>query len=381
MSKYDYMSADELSMHLADKLDNVNDLLRNQRTASKAHLIGPGFDPQAYNNSSGGEWITAIVNASSRDAERQAQGKAVLADLGVAYHDAEGKATLGTTDAGGGYLVPNNEVASLVNVATAANPMRRILNTVSGVRGDAVDIPFSGAPTRAEVVARGDTKPNHNAVLGNYTATLYTLARIYDVANQLLRHSAGAAEQMVRLQLTRSIGLGEMHYILNGSGTNEPKGLLTSLAAAPAAMTTSHTPSDSTVAGSIRAAVAKGIEALADRNYDASAVLLNSGDAAHAYVQGSDTGGFWVDSDTGARSLLGLPVVTTTAIAGGTAIVGDFKSATLFVGDQFRIDVTNEAGDRWDKNLTGFRGEEEMAFNADPAVLGGAFQRITTIVP
>lgn len=382
------MSDDAYNATIAEQLASLriqaqalNDNLVAARTPSKAHLIGNGYDPRATSTKAGGEWITAIVNASSRDAELQGIGKAALAEMGVYRRDAEGKATLGTSDATGGYIVPNNQVAQLVEVATAANPLRRILNTVSGVRGDAVDIPFIGAPERAAVVARGDTKPNHNAALGNYTATLYTLARIYDVANQLLRHSAGAAEQMVRSQLTRSIALGEMHYILNGSGSSEPKGLLTSLAAAPAGMTTSHTASDSTVAGSIRAAVAKGVEALADRNYDATAILLNSGDAAHAYVQGSDTGGFWVDSATGARSLLGLPVVTTTAIAGGTAIVGDFTAATLFVGDQFRIDVSNEAGDRWDKNLTGFRGEEELAFNADPPVLAGAFQRITTIVP
>ena len=349
------------------------------RTASKAHLIGTGFDPQAY-NSTHGEWITAIVNASSRDAELQAQGKAVLAELGSDYRDASGKATLGTTDAGGGYVVPNNQVAQLVEVATAANPLRRILNTVSGVTGDATDIPFVGAPERAVVVARGETKPNYNAVLGNYTATLYTLARIYDVANQLLRHSAGAAEQMVRSQGGRSIGLGEMYYILNGSGTNEPKGLLTSIAAGPAGFTSAHTASDSTVAGSVRAAISKMVQALALRNYEATAVLINSGDAAHAFVQGADTAGFWVDENGGNR-ILGLPIVTTTAIPSKTAIVGDFKAATLFVGDQFRVDVSTEAGDRWDKNLTGFRFEEEIGFNADPPVLAGAFQAVTTLIP
>jgi hypothetical protein len=43
--------------------------------------------------------------------------------------------------------------------------------------------------------------------------------------------------------------------------------------------------------------------------------------------------------------------------------------------------VSSEAGDRWDKNLTGFRAEEEIAFNADPPVLAANFQRITGLVP
>ena len=382
-TNYDDLSQAELLARFSDKVDQLNDGLKQQRrTASKAHLIGPGFDPNSYNSvsSPGGEWLTAIVNASSRDAERQAEGKLVLSSMGVEYHDADGKATLGTTDATGGYIVPNNQVAGLVEVVTAANPMRRLLNVVAGVRGDATDIPFTGAPSAALVVARGETKPNYNVSLGNYTATLYTLAKIYDVANQLLRHSAGAAEQMVRSQGGRSIGLGEMYYVLNGSGTNEPKGLLTSIAAGPATFTSAHTAADNTVAGSVRAAISKMVQALALRNYEATAILMNSGDVAHAFVQGADTAGFWIDENGGTR-ILGLPVVTTTAIPSKTAIVGDFKAATLFVGDQFRVDVTTEAGDRFDKNLTGFRFEEEIGFNADPPVLAGAFQAVTSLIP
>lgn len=114
-------------------------------------------------------------------------------------------------------------------------------------------------------------------------------------------------------------------------------------------------------------------------NYEANAILMNSGDAAHAFVQGADTAGFWVHENGGTR-ILGLPVVTTTAIPSKTAM-GDSKAPTPFVGDQLRIDGFTEAGDRWDKNLTGFRGEEELAFNADPPVLAGAFQGVTALIP
>jgi hypothetical protein len=33
-----------------------------------------------------------------------------------------------------------------------------------------------------------------------------------------------------------------------------------------------------------------------------------------------------------------------------------------------RGQISSEAGDRWDGNLTGFRGEEEIAFDARPSV-------------
>jgi hypothetical protein len=51
------------------------------------------------------------------------------------------------------------------------------------------------------------------------------------------------------------------------------------------------------------------------------------------------------------------------------------------VGDGFRVDTSTEANTRWDLNLTGFRGEEEIGFNADPYVSSGIFQLITWLIP
>jgi hypothetical protein len=61
-------------------------------------------------------------------------------------------------------------------------------------------------------------------------------------------------------------------------------------------------------------------------------------------------------------------------------VVGAYKVAELFTGDQYRVDVSEEAGERWDRNLTGFRGEEEIGFNADPYVTTGHFQRISNLI-
>ena len=61
-------------------------------------------------------------------------------------------------------------------------------------------------------------------------------------------------------------------------------------------------------------------------------------------------------------------------------LIGEFGTANLYIGDDYRVDVSSEAGDRWDKNLTGFRAEEEIGFNADPYVASGFFQRILDVV-
>ena len=44
------------------------------------------------------------------------------------------------------------------------------------------------------------------------------------------------------------------------------------------------------------------------------------------------------------------------------------------------MDSTDQAGDRWDKNLIGFRGEMEIAFDARPAVFAGAFELVQDIL-
>ena len=62
-------------------------------------------------------------------------------------------------------------------------------------------------------------------------------------------------------------------------------------------------------------------------------------------------------------------------------VVGEYSAAMFFRGQGYRVDVSDQAGDRWDKNLTGFRGEEEIAFDARPAVYTGHFQRIVNVMP
>jgi hypothetical protein len=38
----------------------------------------------------------------------------------------------------------------------------------------------------------------------------------------------------------------------------------------------------------------------------------------------------------------------------------------IIIGSEFRIDVSSEAGSRFDQNVTGFRAEEEFGFDAEP---------------
>ena len=51
----------------------------------------------------------------------------------------------------------------------------------------------------------------------------------------------------------------------------------------------------------------------------------------------------------------------------------------IFTGQEYRIDVSSEAGTRFDQNITGFRAEEEFGFNAEPYVRTGRCQKVIGI--
>jgi HK97 family phage major capsid protein len=354
------------------------------KAASIGHLSGASPEEKA------GNFFATVAKAGQGSAEAKAQ----LADMGAIWsdvpaesHGSLSKATLGTADGTGGYLIPNAVVADLIEHAAEINPMRQLLTVVNGVRGTQVEVPTEGLPpTRAGIIAWGDTKTNVNLTVNSYTATLYTLAVIADVSNQLLRHSEGAAEQLVRSSLSRRISMAEQYYIINGAGTTEPKGIITSIGGS-GQFVTAHTASATTLAGSVSTAIAKAAGAVSGRNRNPDGVLLNPTGYWQMVAEGTDTAGFFfspMNGPTGIRpgtliSPFGIPVYQSSQMPVDDLLVGDFSSAQLFVGDEFRVDTSTEAGDRWDKNLTGFRAEEEIGFNADPYVVQGQFQLVLDI--
>jgi HK97 family phage major capsid protein len=378
---------DMLARH-SEQGELLADIAKMTRQPSKAREIG-GYGGRSTSPDEDGAFVRALFQSRSRDYDEQRVGKAALEAMGSRYVEADSKATLGDTSAAGGNIVPPNMLAAIVEIATATNPYRKLLNIINAGFVSGVDIPSEDlAPTRATVQAFGATKTNYNFTASKYTATMYTLAQIFDVSNQLLRHSQGAAEKLVIDRLARGFALGESYYVLSGSGSSEPKGLLTCLAAASATFTTNKSAATTTPATSIAGTIVSGIKALALRSVQPTAIVLDPASYWTAFTDASTSfpvlGGLvgWemnpvtVDNN-GQPMLYGLPLIWDVNMPANTGIVADWKSATLFLGQTYRVDVSDVAGTRWDTNETGFRGECELAFTGDPAVNTGHFQRLT----
>jgi HK97 family phage major capsid protein len=225
---------------------------------------------------------------------------------------------------------------------------------------------------------------------------MYTLARIYDVGNQFLRQSRGAAETDVMQELAAAFAQGESYYVREGSGSSEPFGYTSALNNAQPAFRSTFSPSATTLAGSIAVAIATAAGALAGRGVQASAAVLSAASYWHMVSQGTDSAGFFFAPANGPSAIRpgtlmtawGMPVYADpgadsigTAAVTDNLVVADWKAFKLFFGENYRVDSSDVAGTRWDTNLTGFRGEEEMGFDARPAVYSGYAQMIQDIEP
>lgn len=383
-------------------------LMAMKASAIQLAAFGEGYTP--------GEAVTAIRAFKGQlsdgiDLEQIAQGKATLERLGLYWMEASplavGKATLGNTDATGGYVLPNNLVDAVVKPRTQAAIYRRLVTVVPGVMVRGVDQPYRmGAPSRMTAQDWGATKENVNETYGSYTASLVTFARIYDVAKQYLRFSAGSAERDILDELAKAAELAENYAVIAGPGTGSlgsgdaTLGVYTSLNATPAFLgyksAKTGAASSSTILGSFAQALVEITSLMAARNRIPEAVVVDATTYFTALGQGTDTAGFWVAPDgpaqgfsvdklTGGISYFGVPVFYDTNLgtnaATKIAIAAEWSAFKLYRGMEFRIDSSDVAGDRWDKNLVGFRGEMELGFNAETPVHVGAGQLMTAVIP
>ena len=434
----------------------VKAALKNTRIPSLAAAIGAGpapsnqgagrfigsspLDPHpvmkaSFRDYQAGEFILGIMNykgvgLNGIDIDTINLGKAALASLGVRFGgvptdskgtldgymvDENGKATLGTTGATGGYVLPNNLVDTLVKPNTQKAVYQLLVTIRNGINVRGVDMPYRlGAPSRMTFQDWGATKTNVNEGYGLYTANLGTLGAIYDISKQYARFSAGSAEQDIIDELSKAAILGENYYMIAGAsisgsvGSGDPTyGIYTALNAATSfngyskAATTSA--SSSTWLGSLANVLTQAQGYLAGRNRQAEAHVVDSATYWVAVGQGSDNAGPWAApvgdggptqvgpipgfgrTPSGGLTYWGVPVYYDANLGTNATtkiiISGEFSALKLFRGMEFRIDTSDQAGTRWDQNLIGFRGEEEIGFNAATAVNTGALQLMTSVVP
>ena len=379
----DKLMADMQQAKVEKQLEDLNDRFKafargESRSKAQAILAGAGAHDDSIKSVgkySEINFLQALVGRRRGDTDAQEFVKAVL----------------GTSDATGQAIVPNNFVSRLVEQIALVNPYRRLFNVTTGVNGAGVDIPYEVDAITAALVqgAYGSNKDVRDFGFTQATATLYTIAQIADIGNQLLRQSNGAAENAARRRLAGSIGIKEAQWVNNGSGSSQPLGILQAfLSYGDVAAFKTALSSESRAA-----AIGRGIGALEARGVMAENLVCvmhptDFWELATETLGSSGSGGWVYDPATGAA---GNPPITSTwgvqivrdpnwpSTYVGTAVLIDRTAPDIFTGTEYRIDVSSEAGNRFDQNITGFRAEEEFAFNALPVIATGRAQKVTGI--
>lgn len=361
------------------------------RPSAKAAAIMAGVSGAQASGSKydmNGAWLKALVDRRYDPAAAEfVKANGDLMDGILLKHDREAitaaaKGVLGTSDATGQAIVPNNFVAALELLGAQSNIYRGLMNVVTGVRGAGVDIPYEVTAIGDALLqgAYGSNKDIRDFSFNQATATLYTIAQIADIGNQLLRQSEGAAEQVARRRLGLSIGQREASFIINGTGSSQPLGILQAFLGFGDIAKYKYALSSETRAS----ALGNGLSKLESNFETATAIVMNPTDFWEMTTEtlGSSGSGGWAMDPTGGAttprvSVWGVPVYRDTTLTVGTALVGNFGACDIFLGDGYRIDVSSEAGNRFDQNVTGFRAEEEFAFNAEPYVRTNKFVKVT----
>lgn len=392
-ARFDQARRDEETAAAVASVAEMKAQLAALRAPSKAASLGSrgrsGYEP--------GTFLGAILDyAPVSDPEKRMAAKATLE--AISRHEASyGKATIGDTDATGGWIIPNALVDQIIKPASVANIYRDVMTVVPNVTTAAVDMPYrASAPTRAEVAGFGTLKANVDLNYSGYTAVLYTLARVMDASNQFLRQSRGAAEQDILEEMATAFAQGESYYIREGSGSSEPYGYTAALTNGPAAYRSSFSPSATTLAGSIAASIATAAGALAGRGSTATGAVMTAAAYYTMLAQGTDSAGFFFAPANGPSAIrpgtlvtaFGVPVYPDaaadrqgTAAVADNLVVAEWRRFRIYTGQAYRVDSSSVAGTRWDYNLTGFRGEMELGFDARPIVYSGHAQMITDILP
>ena len=133
----------------------------------------------------------------------------------------------GTNGAGGYLVVPTYLQSLFAETRRQGNVLRRMgLLTEHPVESNLVYIPRGSGAATVGIVAENGTKPSQDQSYAQTAVNIYTWAGISKVSNQLLQDSSPTAADLVGRELGTLLGNLEEQKILNGSGTGEPKGIL-----------------------------------------------------------------------------------------------------------------------------------------------------------
>lgn len=256
------------------------------------------------------------------------------------------KALARGTDSAGGFLIPEEALASEDLLRSQLVVQRAGVRVLANLQGSPVAIPRLSASATAAWEAENTEHTPTDQTFAEVSLTPKRATAGTRISNQLLRTNAGAAEQIVRNDLLALVDRIVEKGVIEGTGTSgQPTGL-----------------TNNASIGTGAAAGASGAQKLTAMTTALSTIEAANGDIARAAwvmhpsdywdiaskqiepYSGANPSGLMLGAIVGvqSRTLLGLPVFTTTNMTAGSVLVGDFAQCVLGMWGGLEIVVTGE---------------------------------------
>lgn len=264
------------------------------------------------------------------------------------------EATTGTGDAGD--LIVPQRVPGIIAQPDRPMVIRDLLSNSSTVSNSIDFVQETGFTNAAAMVAEGALKPESDIKFELQSAPVRTLAhwimasiQVLDDVPQLM----GYIDQRLRYGLM----LEEEEQLLSGDGTGQN---LLGIIPQATAFDTGRAQVGDTAIDIIRRAMTQ----VRIAEYRPDAIVIHPDSWEDIELTKTTDGAYVWANPAMAKTpaLWSLPVVTTTALASGEFLVGNFQmAATVWDRMQARVDVAREDGDNFKKNMVTIRGEERLA--------------------
>lgn len=239
-------------------------------------------------------------------------------------------------------------VADLFAPGTTTSTTVRYLEEVSEVNA-------------AAGTAEGGAKPESTIVFDAVDATVGKIATFLPVSDEMLE-DVDQMESFLNERLGLFVRRTEDSDLLNGAGTPTVKGILQFSGIQSGSALSLDV--DSSIDAIFRAMTAVQVTGL----YEPDGIVVNPTDWASIrlmkdnnkqYYSGGPFTGAYGNPGAGApNDLWGLPVISTTAIAQGTCLVGAFRTAAqIFRKRGLTVEMSNSHNDFFQKDLTAIRAE------------------------
>lgn len=210
----------------------------------------------------------------------------------------------------------------------------------------------------AEPVADGAVKPTSVYTVTEEEDRARVIAHLSEPVTERLFADYSDLEAFLRLEMEAGVLRALEREIVNGSGTGEHfTGLLNTSGVLAQPYVTSPWVS-----------IRKGLTALEVADEQPTAIVVHPRDAEAFDLAREGADGGWLLASAPDNITTGLPLVRSVAVPVGTAVLGDWRTATLYVREEAKLDM-DRSGDLFTRNQVRMRleGRYGVAFGRPSA--------------